>query len=996
QSLLRTTRVDHLSAQVYTTSVYSPNEGLVQSQVMSLLEDRRGYLWLGTHGGIDRFDGQSFVHFGEAEGVTGNYVNDLLEDSRGRIWAATNQGLSRFRKKQFTTITTADGLPDNDLLALMEDQSGHLWIATQTHGICRYDDHGFESNFLQWEAKPEELIVHDLWQTQSGEVWIGTNEGLFRYQEGERVRKVRLREEVSVNAILEDRSGQLWLGTNEGLWKKQGTAFLHIPVIGTRKIDREIICMADGGGGVIWLGTDNGIFRFDGRQAIPINPQDQTLSFRIASAIVDDEGNIWLGTDGGGARKLTEGTFSKVVVQNGLTSNLAKSFLEAKDGTIWISTKDRGISLWRNGQVVQTYSQESDGLGGDDICSSYEDAAGNFWFASYNGTLTRYDGNRFQAFDEKDGLNCNAVYFATEGINGELWVGTDNGVFAWNQGTFRRLPGQDILPSQIIYSLLKDQAGRVWIGTSEGMGRWENGGFRVDPEDEGMGTYILTLLEDPAGRIWIGSSEGLICWENENVQPIRISGTRGASTVVSLVMEGEHALWIGTENGVYRLWLPDYAPEKRNTFEHYIQSDGLPSMECNANAALLSRSGNIWLGTVEGAIVRNPDASTKQPPAPLKVYITDVKGTQDTSSWRELGFEVNEFALPKKLRLPYQENRLEFEFIGISLKSPDQVEYQIKLEGLEKDWSRSLRQTQFVYPNLDPGSYTFRVRAKLETEEWANATEAEFPFVIRSPFWATWWFITIASLMLIAIGWGISQFYANRRKQLAEEKRIRHLAEKLQLEHQALYAMMNPHFTFNALQSIQYFIHRQDRKSANKFLSSFAKLVRKNLESTKADFISLAEEIDRLKLYLSLEKMRFPEKFDYQVEIDGMLDLAGTQLPPMLLQPFVENSIKHGIMSLETDGQIDIMVEEAEEGYLHILIKDNGIGIEASKARKANRPSDHVSKGMQITLDRLALFARMTGKTYQLDIREWQLPDGSVGGTQVDMVMPLKTESMLV
>jgi LytS/YehU family sensor histidine kinase len=205
---------------------------------------------------------------------------------------------------------------------------------------------------------------------------------------------------------------------------------------------------------------------------------------------------------------------------------------------------------------------------------------------------------------------------------------------------------------------------------------------------------------------------------------------------------------------------------------------------------------------------------------------------------------------------------------------------------------------------------------------------------------------------------------------------------------------MNPHFTFNALQSIQYFIHRQDKIAANKFLSSFAKLIRKNLESTKSDFITLAEEVERLKLYLSLEKMRFPEKFDYQVNVEPGLEIHDTLIPPMIFQPFVENSIKHGIMPLDSNGIIEVNLSSQGEDHMKIVIQDNGIGIEASRKQKQDRPSDHVSKGMQITLDRLSLFARMTGKKYDLNIEEIVDTNGKVAGTMVEMILPVK-ESLL-
>ncbi|MEL7339546.1 MAG: histidine kinase, partial [Bacteroidota bacterium] len=338
--------------------------------------------------------------------------------------------------------------------------------------------------------------------------------------------------------------------------------------------------------------------------------------------------------------------------------------------------------------------------------------------------------------------------------------------------------------------------------------------------------------------------------------------------------------------------------------------------------------------------------------------------------------------------LDYTDNQLDFSFIGISLKSPQQVEYKYRLRG--NDWSRSTRQTTVAITNLSPGTYTFEVTAKKEGESWDFDNFDSYTFTIASPFYASWWFITLVILAVLAIAYYIYAVYANRRRQQREEQRIRNQAEKLALEHQALYAMMNPHFTFNALQSIQFFIHRQDKKAANKFLSSFAKLVRKNLESTQSDTITLGEEVERLKLYLSLEKMRFPEKFDYVVKVEPGLDLSDTEIPPMLLQPFVENSIKHGIMSLETDGLIEVKIESHGEDHLRVRIEDNGIGIVESKKRQANRPKDHVSKGMQITMDRLALFARMSGKEYSLDIDEIKGDQEQVEGTRVDMILPLK------
>jgi LytS/YehU family sensor histidine kinase len=245
--------------------------------------------------------------------------------------------------------------------------------------------------------------------------------------------------------------------------------------------------------------------------------------------------------------------------------------------------------------------------------------------------------------------------------------------------------------------------------------------------------------------------------------------------------------------------------------------------------------------------------------------------------------------------------------------------------------------------------------------------------------------------IIAAIAYGIYFALQERAAQQREQAQIQTKADSLQLEQQALYAMMNPHFTFNALQSIQYFIMVQDKMSATKFLTQFAKLVRMNLDSSKSQFISLNDEIERLKLYLSLEKMRFQDKFDYALEVDEEIDKSETLIPPMILQPFVENSLKHGIMPLEGNGEISVHIQEEDENTLLVSIRDNGIGISASKKMKADRPNDHVSQGMTITQDRLKLFSKTTGKAYTIDFEEVEKEDGTIGGTLVRIRLPMKS-----
>lgn len=988
-----------LQAQVYNVSGYSANQDL-HSQVISVHQDSEGFIWFGTHGGIYRFDGNEFIHFGDDEGLPGTFMRDILEDKEGMIWMVTDNGLTKYNRDGFENFTVEDGLPSNDLTCLVEDQKGNLWIGTQANGIFLFDGTQVVEDQYHWTGSPASQHVYTILEDSKGKVWIATLDGLYVKEASDSPDILAfpgLPSQMEVYDLLEDNRGQIWIGTNKGLFVLKEDKFEEIPIVGDNLPDTEVHCMVEDSKGQLWLGTRRGILRFENEVFIPMVSSGRSLDYQMRSALVDYEGNIWFGTDGGGARKITVGVFESYGMQDRLSSNLAKSFLEDKQGHIWIATRDRGVNIWdRDQKKIVGYFSSKEGLGGDGICSAYEDMAGNFWFASYNGTLTKYDASGFKVFRREDGLICNAVYVVREDRKNRLWVGTDNGIFILDKDQIiDHYQTDDGLTSNIIFSLFEDKEGQMWIGMSGGICRWKEGKIsNFDLKGE-IGENVFSFVEDPKNRIWVGSSLGLTMIESDDPHWLKISGARGADIVVSLLLENDSSLWIGTENGCYLLRLADFTPEDYH-FNHYTRKDGLPSLECNAQAAFLDSKGNVWLGTSEGTIMSPLNTPRDIPSHRPPLYITEVVGALDRS-WESLGYTLDERDLPENLVLDYTENRLELEFIAVSLKSPKQIEYKFVLEGLEGfeefESAGSTRETRILFPNLPAGNYTFKVTAKREAESWDYEYYASFSFEVLPPFWASWWFLTSLGLILIASGLGIYQILLTRRK----ERQIRNRADMLQLEHQALYAMMNPHFTFNALQSIQYFIHRQDKKAANKFLSSFARLIRKNLESTKVDFISLGEEIERLKLYLSLEKMRFPEKFDYEVNVEPGIELSETQIPPMLLQPFVENSIKHGIMALDKDGLILVSVSAHGEEYLLITIEDNGIGIEASKARKKDRPSDHVSKGMQITLDRLALFAKMTGKEYSLDIGELEDLEGQVRGTLVKMILPVKTdESVLV
>ena len=266
-----------------------------------------------------------------------------------------------------------------------------------------------------------------------------------------------------------------------------------------------------------------------------------------------------------------------------------------------------------------------------------------------------------------------------------------------------------------------------------------------------------------------------------------------------------------------------------------------------------------------------------------------------------------------------------------------------------------------------------------------------FSFHIAPPFWLRWWFFVLCLLGAGSIAFAVMRFRSIRRARQEKTRQLMLRSRMLQLEQQALNANMNRHFIFNALNSIQFYINRQDRTAANRYLTSFAKLIRKNLDASRTDTTTLAEELERLDLYLVLEHMRFKDKFRYAIAVDPSVDTHRTELPAMMLQPYVENSIWHGILPMDRPGTVSIRVGPGIPGHVRITIQDDGIGVEESRDRKSSNGSDHISRGIEITKGRADVLRRLDIADIRISGPEQlHTPSGKPSGTRVTIELPSK------
>jgi len=420
----------------------------------------------------------------------------------------------------------------------------------------------------------------------------------------------------------------------------------------------------------------------------------------------------------------------------------------------------------------------------------------------------------------------------------------------------------------------------------------------------------------------------------------------------------ENYAWIATTRGISKMNRNDF------TIKNITTADGLPS---NDTRDIHFQNDNIYAATSRGlAVLKNDFEVYTSPP------ILSIKSFQ---------IDNVDTLLQDSYKLPYTSNNIHIEFNGSSFKNTRGLEYQYQLKGLNDTWVTTTF-SEANFPSLPPGDYSLFVKAKTPNSDWSE--EETISFFIEKPFWQTYWFYALIFLLFFLIG--VLFFNA-----IVKEFKRRNEVQKKLMESQltALRAQMNPHFLFNSLNSIQEFIITNDKRSANYYLSQFSRLVRNILNTSSENEIRLKKEIETLEIYLNLEALRFEENFNYKFEVDNQLDIDNIFIPSMLIQPYVENAIKHGLMHKRGMKKLFIRFLK-KENFLICEVEDNGIGIKKSLNIHKRNPKIYKSKGMSLTKERLNLINSSNTGKLKLEVIDLKDSNNESTGTKVIIQVPLK------
>jgi ligand-binding sensor domain-containing protein len=983
---------------------------LSENFIYTIFEDKFGSIWVSTYDGLCRFDRttETFTRYKPLpnEKFSDPNISSINEDNDGMMWVGNHSGgLCRFNRQTgeflnerfdlgFRKQPGDKGRLRDDVTCIYKDRSGTLWVGNLTglHKInltITKQGQPSQVSFTHYQHDPgnenslSSNVVASIFEDRAGIMWVATDNGLNSLDRKTGIIKRYQHDSQNMHSISsnnlviwfgpgikEDMEGNLWICTSKGLNKLNKertifTAYFHDPNDDNSISSDITMSLLIDKANILWAGALHGRLN------------KANLNHKIFGLIRQDPGN-----------------------DNSLSNNEVTDILEDKEGTIWIGTYGGGLNRWDRKTNHFTHFRHNPKnpktLKHDAVYAILEDHHGHLWISNggflsrlnkQTGEFTHYNSNTANYKDE----DHRTIYSITEDQQGLLWLGTGNGLknFDEKSGEFRHyyhIPGDtNTISDYTAINVYADSRDNIWVGygsiatdrLDKQTGRFIH--YKYDPHDpSSISSNIVNCFhEDSKGILWLGTSAGGLCsfdYQKEKFTTYTDKHGLSNNSVLSILEDNENHLWLGTGNGLSR-----FDPATK-IFTNFDYKDGLQSNvffagDRSVGSQFRGQDGTLYVGGNNGFNFFDPlQLKVNSQVAPIvitqfKLFDKQVKGANES----------------KEIVLDHNENYFSFEFSSLSFYSPDKNQYAYKLEGVDRDWVYSGPRHYVGYTNIDPGRYTFRVKGTNNDGVW-NEEGTYITIIIKPPWWRTWWAYSIYAVLIVLAIWAIVNYRSTSlRRELERRKKEQQLTElqqqKVELEMLALRAQMNPHFIFNSLNSINMFILENNKLQASEYLSKFSKLIRLILQNSQEAFVPLEKELEALQLYLELESLRFDNKFEYKISGDDEIDTTALKVPPLIIQPYAENAIWHGLMHKKDKGHLEIELY-LDRKILFCKITDDGIGRKKAGELKSKSASAHKSMGMKITESRMAAM-KANNTTKSIEINDLVHPDGSPAGTEV-------------
>jgi signal transduction histidine kinase/ligand-binding sensor domain-containing protein len=914
----------------FVSDVWGTKEGLPQSSVTAVVQTSDGYLWLGTLGGLVRFDGVKFELFTPSthRGLPSSRIRALHQDRHQRLWIGTEDGgLVMFEHGVFTPFESPQ-LSLSTISFIADAPDGGLWVSSliglvEIRGGTTRQHRRADGSLLTPESN---MVEHD------GALWFGTRWGLVRYGT-DGVRTFTTADGLphdAVRTLLKSRDGSLWVGTDGGLiqWIDGALVTRYAGELTTP----QITTLREDAAGRLWIGTKAGLNVLSQRTVTPFRSPGALGSDPILSITDDREGNVWVGTVMHGLARVKPARVSMLYPNPGHLVGVVP-ITEDREGRMWVGATCSGLVRY-DGDERRVFTNR-DGLPPDCIWSLLADRDGSMWVGTWGGGLARMRPGAVDIFNHRNGaLTHDVVLSLFQDRNGVVWIGTFGGLHAFRGGVFQAYRTADGLVHDDVRFITEERSGALWIGTTNGVSRFAGGRFTNYTTRDGLShDSVRAIHEDADGTIWIGTyGGGLTRFRDGRFAAIRQRDGL-FDDVVSRILEDDRGfLWMSGNRGIFRVGraaLNDFADGKTGavTSISYGSTDGMKNRETNGGgqpAGWRSRDGRLWFPTIDGVAIIDATVPDNQLSPPIVI--------------ERVAVDDRPLNLGEPIVVPAGRTRLEIQYAGLSLVAPDKAQFRYRLEGYDTaSVDAGTRRTAY-YTNLPPGQYTFRAIGSNNDGVWNN-TGATLQIVVPAPFWMTWWFRLSIGFTLLVAALIVHRTRVSRleRRQHEHEAFTRGLIESQEAERARIAREL--HDTIG--QSLVLIKH-QALRSVDKGAGDHAAAAINDISAMATQAIAEVKEIaydlrpyqlDRLGLTKALDALvaRVESSTTLHVEtriarIDGVLSKAAEITLYRIIQESLNNIVKHAHAT-----RVNVEIDH-HEGVVRTNIRDDGAGFNVAAA----------------------------------------------------------------
>jgi ligand-binding sensor domain-containing protein/signal transduction histidine kinase len=933
------------SGSHFVVDSWSNEEGLPQSSVISVIQTKDGYLWLGTLNGLVRFDGINFTVFNQnnTPGLPSNRIVYLFEDSQNILWVGTETaGLCAIQNGIVKTFDT--GGAGGKVTAAFQDETGAVWFSAADGRFFCWKNAGLD---LHPSVFPAQLLYQEFHLRvpgKNGVVWQ------LRNGHAEKFRGDKLEKDFGASPW----ASSLIVALNK---TPDGN---YVPV----QFDASVTAACEDADGNLVVGTHGaGVYWFDASGGCRHISTDEGLSHGIVlSLCFDREGNLWVGTDGGGLDRVKKNYFSSPA---GFSDGVAKSAVQDAQGGFWATFNSRGLAY------SLTNSLQTFGIGkGSNAWSVLVDSRQQVWAGTSGEGLFRFNSSGFQSVGaaEKIGPDIFALF---ESRDGKIWAGGENGLGNYDGQDWKIFTASDGFPPNAVRAIAESTNGNLWIGTETGLFSLRDGKiFAVSaPAND-----ISCLLVDRDDALWVGTSgHGLSRFSNGNWTRYSTTNGLASADIGYFIHDDSDHLWIGSYEGLERLSFTNNADGAKKILACRVfgKSDGLPAQECSAGAqpaALRTRDGQLWFPTIKGLVAVNPAAlkPNLQPP-PVVIESVRVGGVEQKTN-------LISSAWSQAITIPPGNEQLEIHYTGLDFSAPKLVRFKYRMDGHETSWTDAGNERVARYPKLPPGNYRFQVIAENEDGVW-NDTGSVLAVTVQPYFWQTNWFRAVAIIFVLAVVAASVRFILTQkfRRQLRQQASLEKERSRIARD---LHDQLGANLTQVALLSEMAVADKNspaDVEDSAQQISETARETTRSLDEIVWAINPANDTLEGLANYAGKYAQDYFALAGLRYRADLPSQLPAVNIPPdvrhnvfLAFKEAVNNVVKHAQAS-----EAWIRLRLSPENFI-LEIEDDGKGV-SNLDEKQNR------NGLRNMKKRMA------------DIRgEFSIAAGANGGTIVRLTVPVK------